>query len=364
MSAAATAAHVAAPPEGAAAELLAIHDLRLQFRSMRGLVKALDGVSLTVHDGEIVGLVGESGCGKTITGLAVLGLLQRPQAEITSGAIVYRGDDLLAKTDTQMQKLRGRDISMVFQDPLASLNPVFTVGNQIEDVVRLHKGVSRKEAREATYKALASAGLPPDQDTFKRYPHQFSGGMRQRVCMAMALACGSPLLIADEPTTALDVTIQAQILNLLLKLRAELDVAQILITHNVGVAAQTCDRIAVMYAGSVVEEGPVSEVLKRPHHPYTIALYQCLPHGRTAAELQTIPGTVPDLIDPPTGCRFHPRCSHVMELCPNDKPQPVKVAEGHSVSCFWAAERAGLTAGPSRPPAPPGGAGTDEGAPA
>ncbi len=326
---------------GAAPELLAVRDLRLEFRSMRGLVKALDGVDLTVHDGEILGLVGESGCGKTITGLAVLGLLQRPQAEITSGSILYRGDDLLTKSDAQLQKMRGRDISMVFQDPLASLNPVFAVGHQIQDVVRLHKGVSRKEAREATYEALASVGLPPDKDTFDRYPHQFSGGMRQRVCMAMALACGSPLLIADEPTTALDVTIQAQILNLLLKLRSELGVAQILITHNVGVAAQTCDRIAVMYAGSVVEEGPVSEVLKRPRHPYTIALYECLPHGRTAQELQTIPGTVPDLIDPPTGCRFHPRCSHVMDVCPDEKPRPVKVGDRHWVSCFWAAEKAG-----------------------
>ncbi len=165
-------------------------------------------------------------------------------------------------------------------------------------------------------RALAAVGLPTDEETLQRYPHQFSGGKRQRACMAMALACGSPLLIADEPTTALDVTIQAQILKLLLRLREELGVAQILITHNVGVAAQTCDRIAVMYAGTVVEEGPVGDVLKHPRHPYTMALYQCLPHGRTAAELQTIPGTVPDLIDPPTGCRFHPRCSHVMEICP------------------------------------------------
>ena len=325
-------------------ELLTIRDLRLQFRSMRGLVRALDGVDLTVHEREILGLVGESGCGKTITGLAVLGLLQRPAAEITSGEIRYRGDDLLVKSDGEMQKLRGREISMVFQDPLASLNPVFSVGHQIEDVVRLHKRVSRAEARETTLKALASVGLPADDGTLKRYPHQFSGGMRQRVCMAMALACGSPLLIADEPTTALDVTIQAQILNLLLDLRAELGVAQVLITHNVGVAAQTCDRIAVMYAGNVVEEGPVEKVLKHPRHPYTIALYQCLPHGRKAADLQTIAGTVPDLLDPPTGCRFHPRCVRALEYCPRVKPSAVKVGERHWVSCFWAAEQAGLAA--------------------
>jgi peptide/nickel transport system ATP-binding protein len=327
------------------AELLAVRDLKLQFRSMRGVVKALDGVNLTVHEREILGLVGESGCGKTITGLAVLGLLQRPQAEITSGEIRYRGDDLLAKSDAEMRDLRGREISMVFQDPLASLNPVFQVGHQIEDVVRTHKGVSRKEAREVTRKALAEVGLPPGAETLKRYPHQFSGGMRQRVCMAMALACGSPLLIADEPTTALDVTIQAQILNLLLRLREELGVAQVIITHNVGVAAQTCDRIAVMYAGSVVEEGPVAAVLKWPRHPYTMALYQCLPHGRTAAELQTIPGTVPDLIAPPSGCRFHPRCSRVMDACPHTKPDPVKVGDRHWVSCFWAAEQVGKAGG-------------------
>jgi peptide/nickel transport system ATP-binding protein len=331
---------VSASPPAAGDALLTVRDLHLQFRSMRGLVKALDGVDLVVHEREILGLVGESGCGKTITGLAVLGLLQRPQAEITAGEIIYRGTDLLTKTDAQMQGLRGREISMVFQDPLASLNPVFQVGHQIEDVVRMHKGVSRREARETTRSALDQVGLPPGDETLKRYPHQFSGGMRQRVCMAMALACGSPLLIADEPTTALDVTIQAQILHLLLRLRSDLGVAQVIITHNVGVAAQTCDRIAVMYAGSVVEEGPTAAVLKRPRHPYTTALYQCLPHGRTADELETIPGVVPDLITPPTGCRFHPRCNHVMDVCSREKPEPLLIGDRHWVSCFWAAEQA------------------------
>ena len=326
-------------------ELLTVRDLRLQFRSMRGLVKALDGVDLTVHEREILGLVGESGCGKTITGLAILGLLQRPQAEITTGEIRYKGEDLLAKSDSEMQALRGKEISMVFQDPLASLNPVFQVGHQIVDIVRLHKGVSRAEARDATQTALAAVGLPTDEDTLGSYPHQFSGGMRQRVCMAMALACGAPLLIADEPTTALDVTIQAQILHLLLRLRDELGVAQVIITHNVGVAAQTCDRIAVMYAGSVVEEGPAALVLKQPRHPYTMALYQCLPHGRKAADLRTIPGTVPDLIDPPSGCRFHPRCPYALDICPTTKPEPTQVGELHQVSCFWAAGLAGDDSG-------------------
>jgi peptide/nickel transport system ATP-binding protein len=330
--------------DGIGNPLLEVRGLRLQFRSMRGLVKALDGVDLTVHEREILGLVGESGCGKTITGLAILGLLQRPQAEITGGEIRFRGEDLLAKGERAMQGLRGKEISMVFQDPLASLNPVFQVGHQIVDMVRLHKRVSRADARAATRAALAAVGLPGDDETLRRYPHQFSGGMRQRACMAMALACGSPLLIADEPTTALDVTIQAQILNLLLRLREELGVAQVLITHNVGVAAQTCDRIAVMYAGSVVEDGPASSVLKRPRHPYTRALYQCLPHGRAAAELQTIPGAVPDLIDPPSGCRFHPRCRYAFDECANAKPQPVRVAQRHVVSCFWAAKQEAGTA--------------------
>ncbi len=204
---------------------------------------------------------------------------------------------------------------MVFQDPLASLNPVFTVGAQIARVVLQHKGVSGKEAREAARRALATAGLPPDDEILDSYPHQLSGGMRQRACMAMALSCDAPLLIADEPTTALDVTIQAQILRLLLDLRERLGVAQVLITHNVGVAAQTCDRIAVMYAGSIVEQGTAAEVLKRARHPYTMALYECLPHGKSAAELHTIPGSVPDLIDPPSGCRFHPRCARALEIC-------------------------------------------------
>jgi peptide/nickel transport system ATP-binding protein len=326
-------------------DLLQIQDLRLQFNSMRGTVKALDGVNLAVREREIIGLVGESGCGKTITGLAVLGLLPRPQTEVTSGRILFRGQDLLLLDDRAVAGVRGRLVAMVFQDPLASLNPVFTIGNQISRVIRVHKRVSHAEALDATRTALRRAGLPPDDQLLGSYPHQLSGGMRQRACMAMALSCDAPLLIADEPTTALDVTIQAQMLRLLLDLRDELGVAQVLITHNVGVAAQTCDRVAVMYAGSVVEQGLTVEVLKHPHHPYTMALYECLPQGKSASELRTIPGSVPDLIDPPAGCRFHPRCVHAMDVCETVKPEPTHLSEEHWVACHWAAQQPGTGGG-------------------
>ena len=322
-------------------DLLEIRDLRLQFNSLRGTVKALDGVNLTVREGEIIGLVGESGCGKTITGLSVLGLLPRPQTEFTGGQILFRGDDLLLLGDRAVEDIRGRLVAMVFQDPLSSLNPVFTIGNQISRVVRVHKNVSHGEALDATRKALASAGLRPDDALLDSYPHQLSGGMRQRACMAMALSCDAPLLIADEPTTALDVTIQAQMLRLLLDLRDDLGIAQILITHNVGVAAQSCDRVAVMYAGSVVEQGLTSDVLKHSRHPYTMALYDCLPGGKRAGELHTIPGSVPDLIDPPTGCRFHPRCPYATEVCVSVKPGATHLSSEHWAACHWVASQEG-----------------------
>jgi oligopeptide/dipeptide ABC transporter ATP-binding protein len=322
-------------------DLLQIRDLHLQFNSLRGTVKALDGVNLTVREQEIIGLVGESGCGKTITGLSVLGLLPRPQAEYTAGEILFRGDDLLKKSEAEMEKVRGGLVSMVFQDPLASLNPVFRIGEQIARVVRLHRDLSWREANEAAVVALERVGLPASETILSSYPHQLSGGMRQRACMAMALSCDSPLLIADEPTTALDVTIQAQILRLLLELRERLGIAQVLITHNVGVAAQACDRVAVMYAGSVVEQGRTAEVLRASRHPYTIALYECLPQDKKAEELTTIPGSVPDLIDPPSGCRFHPRCAHAMAVCENVKPEPTALSDEHWAACHWVAGQEG-----------------------
>lgn len=329
--------------------LLEIIDLSLEFRSLRGVVKALDGVTLAVREGEILGLVGESGCGKTVTGFTVLGLLPKPQAQVTQGRILFRGEDLLGKNEAEMQRIRGNSISMVFQDPLASLNPVFTIGYQITRVVMAHRDVSRKSAREVVRSALTATGLPSTESILNTYPHELSGGMRQRACMAMAISCGSPLLIADEPTTALDVTIQAQILHLLLNLRDEFDVAQILITHNVGVASQATDRVAVMYAGTVVEEGPTTKVMKYPQHPYTVALYECLPHGKKAGELSTIPGSVPDLIDPPSGCRFHTRCSRVLDICSISKPLPTRVTSEHWVACHDVAAKTAAAPPPVAP---------------
>jgi oligopeptide/dipeptide ABC transporter ATP-binding protein len=321
------------------AALLEVSGLKVDFRTLRGIVKALDGVDLVIEKREIVGLVGESGCGKTITGMAALGLLPKPQAVVTGGQVLFAGQDILKMDERQLRQVRGRDVSMVFQDPFASLNPVFSIGDQITRVVVEHGKCSRSEARDRARKALGDVGLPVSGALMSSYPHQLSGGMRQRVCMAMAISCDSPLLIADEPTTALDVTIQMQILRLLLRFRNDFGVAQLLITHNVGVAAQTCDRIAVMYAGQVVEQGPTVEIVKRPRHPYTLALYACLPHGKEVGQLETIPGSVPDLIDPPTGCRFHPRCVRAMEICAVQKPATIEVAERHTVACHWVAGR-------------------------
>ena len=331
-------AHAAA--SGAEATCFEIRDLRLQFNSLRGTVKALDGVNLTVREREIIGLVGESGCGKTITGLCrPRPVAESPQAEVTGGEIRFRGEDLLSKSEHEMQTLRGRLVSMVFQDPLASLNPVFTVGEQIERRGAPAQGrLGQGGARDGAHARSARPACPPDDEILDSYPHQLSGGMRQRACMAMALSCDSPLLIADEPTTALDVTIQAQILRLLLDLRER--ARRRPDPHHPqrgrgGPDLRPRGRDVRRLGGGAGARRARS--CKHSRHPYTIALYECLPHGKTAAELHTIPGSVPDLIDPPSGCRFHPRCEHAMDVCVTVKPEPTPITGEHWVACHWAA---------------------------
>ncbi len=314
-------------------ELLVLHDVRLDFESLRGTVYALNGVSFSLRAREVLSLVGESGCGKSVTALTIMGLLQGPQVRIRGGEILFQGEDLLKKTEHEMVQLRGKSLAMVFQDPQSSLNPVFTIEKQMVAVVRAHTSLSKAAARETVEESLSVVGLPASRSIMTAYPHELSGGMRQRVCMGMALACDAPLLIADEPTTALDVTIQAQMLRLLRRLRDEKRVSQLLITHNMGVAAQASDRVAVMYAGDIVEVGAAEDVLVRGRHPYTNALRACLPTGSTAAHLKTIPGGVPDLLAPPTGCRFHPRCHLALDECATSKPPMLRVGNDHSVAC-------------------------------
>ena len=315
--------------------LLDIKDLHVHFKVYGGTLKVLDGVSFAVGRGEKVGLVGETGCGKTTTMKATLRVLPMPPALIPKGEILFEGKDVLKMRDDGLRKVRGRGISMIFQDPTAALNPVFNIGQQIGAVVRhsTDERLSRREVHDRVIEPLREVSLPDAERMLGSYPIQLSGGMRQRCCLAMALSCGAPLLIADEPSTALDVTIQAQVLMLLLELREHLGVGMILVTHNLGVAAQTCDRVAVMYAGVVVESGETADVFKRPVHPYTKALYSCLPQGKKVDDLATIPGSVPDLLDPPTGCRYHPRCPHAFEKCVVVKPEVTDVGAGHEAAC-------------------------------
>ena len=299
--------------------LLEVRDLRTQFPTRSGLVRAVDGVSFNLGRGELLGLVGESGCGKSMTALSIMRLIA-PPGKIVSGEVIFDGKDLLKLSDAEMRQMRGDDIAMIFQDPMTSLNPVFTVGEQIAEALRLHRKLSRRDASEATVAAMREVSIPDPSRRVDDYPHQLSGGMRQRVMIAMALACDPKLLIADEPTTALDVTIQAQILELLNELRRQRELAVLLITHDLGVVAEVADRVAVMYTGRIVEESNVDELFERPKHPYTEGLLRSVPK-LTAADvakkerLETIEGTVPSPTDLPPGCHFAPRCSHRMPRC-------------------------------------------------
>jgi peptide/nickel transport system ATP-binding protein len=315
--------------------LLAIENLKVVFHGDRGrTTRAVDGVDLQLTRGRTLGLVGESGCGKSVTSLAVMGLLPRDSAEV-SGTVRFDGVDLLRLADPQLRDMRGDRLAMIFQEPMTSLNPSYTVGEQIVEAIVRHRDLSRRAARTQAIELLRRVGIPSPDQRLDDYPHKLSGGMRQRVMIAMALACGPQLLIADEPTTALDVTIQAQILDLMRALKAETGAAIILITHDLGVVAEICDEVAVMYAGQLVEQAPVETLFERPEHPYTVGLLASIPRlDRRAEELATIEGTLPDMTSPPAGCRFAPRCPFADEACRSAPPPVVRIDPRHWSRCF------------------------------
>ncbi len=317
--------------------LLEIRGLKTHFATDDGMVHAVDGVDLTIDRGETLGVVGESGCGKTVTALSVLKLVAMPPGRIVGGEILWQGKDLVPWGKHEMRRIRSREIGIVFQEPMTSLNPVYTVGEQIAEVIRLHEGLGRRAARDRVVEMLRLVHIPNPERRARDYPHQFSGGMRQRVMIAMALSCNPKLLIADEPTTALDVTIQAQILELLVEMKSRLGMAVMLITHAMGVVAETAQRVAVMYAGKVVEEAPVGELFARPRHPYTQGLIRSIPRLDRAGRkvrLEAIPGVVPSLLDPAPGCRFAPRCRFAMAACTRATPDLRQIGPGHKVACI------------------------------
>lgn len=313
--------------------LLEIKDLSIKYRSDHGDVKAVNGLNLSVHEGKTLGFVGETGAGKTTTALGIMKLVPNPPGEVTSGEVWFDGQNLLEADEEEMRKVRGGEIAMIFQDPMTSLNPVVSVGDQIAEMISLHKEVSKVEAQALAGDMLEKVGIPADRKN--EYPHQFSGGMRQRVVIAIALACNPKLIIADEPTTALDVTIQAQVLELMKELKEEFKTATILITHDLGVVAEICDEVAVIYAGEIVEYAAIHALYENPSHPYTKGLFSSIPDLEDEDEyLHVIDGMPPDPTDLPSGCSFHPRCPYVKESCKVESPQMVKVSDGHNVACF------------------------------
>ena len=314
--------------------VLQIEDLGVRFHLKRGRLTAVDRVSLTVNRSETFGLVGESGSGKTVTARAVMRLIPIPPGEIFEGRILFDGDNVLDKSEAEMRELRGRKIAMVFQEPMSALNPVFTVGSQISDALRTNLGMSRREARERVIELLNLVGIPSPESRYGNYVHEFSGGMRQRVMLAMALSCNPSFLIADEPTTALDVTIQATILELIQSMTERFHMSLIFITHNLGVVAHTCDTIGVMYASHLVELGAKDEIFAKPLHPYTQGLLNSIPRLDTQAKFLTpIKGLVCNMLEPPQGCKFNPRCEHAMDICGQEIPPLKEVAPGHFVAC-------------------------------
>ncbi len=317
---------------GMSEQLLSIENLGVEYRTQDGVVHAVESLSLELERGETLGLVGETGAGKTTTALSIMRLIPIPPGVITGGRIGFKGDDLILASEETMQKIRGNKISMIFQDPMTSLNPVLTVGFQIQEVIALHQNLDRSAAEKRAGDMLALVGIPRERAA--DYPHQFSGGMRQRVGIAMALACNPELLIADEPTTALDVTIQAQVLELMRKLRDEFHTSMILITHDLGIVAEACDRVAIMYAGTVVEHTTVERLFTDPKHPYTWGLMGSIPSlDEEVSRLNPIRGLMPDPTNLPTGCRFNPRCPYAAPVCSSTVPVTTKCAEGHEVKC-------------------------------
>lgn len=315
--------------------LLEIRNLDIRFHTRRGAVQAVRNLSLTIHPGEVLGLVGESGSGKTVTSRGILKLIPTPPGEVRQGEILYRGRDLLQLSERELQQIRGAQISMIFQDPMSALNPVVRVGDQIAEAMTVHGICSLWEARERAVELLRQVGIPAPEKRARQFPHNLSGGMRQRVVIAMALACSPRLILADEPTTALDVTVQDQILKLLLDLKEQTGAGLLLVTHDLAVVAQTCDRVAVMYAGRIVETGPTAKVLTNPKHPYTRGLLRSVPSvDREEERLTPIPGSLPDLVNPPAGCLFAPRCALAVPAC----SQPgsfdlTPVAPDHATAC-------------------------------
>jgi oligopeptide/dipeptide ABC transporter ATP-binding protein len=321
--------------------LLSVKDLRTYFNVKEGLAKAVDGVSYHINQGETLGLVGESGCGKTVSALSILKLLDIPPAQFHSGQILFKDQDLLQLSEQELNTIRGRSISMVFQEPMTSLNPVLSIGFQIDEVMINHLGITAREARDRTIELLNMVGIPLPRKRAKEYPHQLSGGMRQRIMIALAIACDPELLIADEPTTALDVTIQAQIIELMLSLQDKLGTSILLITHDLGVIAETADRVAVMYAGKIVEEADVKTIFQNPLHPYTRGLLNSVPNINkidSATRLQEIPGIVPNLCYLPSGCAFMNRCPVKTKICESEKPKLLNIENQHNVRC-WIAQQ-------------------------
>ena len=327
-------------PEGQ--HLLEVDDLKMYFHTEDGVVHAVDGVSYTLDRGETLGVVGESGSGKSVTAMTIMGLISMPPGKIHGGRVLYRGESLLDMSEDEMRHIRGNDIAMVFQDPMTSLNPVYKIGKQVGEGLRLHRGYSKAEALKRATELLDLVGIPEPEKRVNEYPHQFSGGMRQRVMIAMALACDPDILIADEPTTALDVTIQAQIIELMKEMQEKNGNAIIMITHDLGVVADVADKIMVMYAGAPVEMGTADEIFYEPHHPYTWGLMNSIPKTETGEKrpLTPIDGNPPSLVNVPDGCSFAPRCPYATSKCRAEKPGRVEVSAGHFARCHFAGDEA------------------------